>query len=57
MQKRKYVYITVDSEHCFDVLDLISAVGVTDIYSNCDRSALQIVTLTLTFTVFFGLHA
>ena len=33
MQMHKYVYRTADSEHCFDLSDLISAVGVTDIYS------------------------
>ena len=33
MQMRKYVYRTTDSDLCFDLSDLISALGVTDIYS------------------------
>ena len=33
MQKGKYAYRTADSEHCFDLSGLISAVNVTDIYS------------------------
>ena len=33
MQKRKYVYRTADREHCFDLSGIISAVGVTDVYS------------------------
>ena len=35
MQKCKYdyVYRTANSKHCFDLSGLISAVGVTDVYS------------------------
>ena len=33
MQKCKYACVTAESEHCFDLSGLISAVGVTDIYS------------------------
>ena len=28
-----YIYKTADSKHCFDVSGLVSAVGVTDIFS------------------------
>ena len=33
MQIRWYIHNTTDNEHCFDLSGLISAVGVTDIYS------------------------
>ena len=33
MQLHKYTYRTADSEHCSDLSGLISAVGVTGIYS------------------------
>ena len=33
MVKRKYVCITADSEHCFDLSGFISAVGMHDINS------------------------
>ena len=32
-QMRKFVYRTADSELCLDLVDLVRAVGVTDIYS------------------------
>ena len=37
MQERKYANITADSENCFDLSGLISAVSGTDIYSKRNK--------------------
>ena len=70
MQKRKYACITADSEHCFDLVGIISAVGVTDIYLwHCVHClqlcidifafalVMQIVTFALILITFSGLCA